>query len=93
MATPTSGPPALDLARILGWLFTPLAGLLGIEGADVREAGKILGQRLVLTEVVAYRELAGLAAAGAGTPPRRTLIPGASRSACAPRAGTARPPT
>lgn len=62
----------LDLARILGWLFTPLAWFLGIEGADVRAAGTILGQRLVLTEVVAYRELGSLAAAGALS--ARTLL-------------------
>jgi CNT family concentrative nucleoside transporter len=62
----------LDFRRILGWLFTPLACLLGIEGADVAEAGALLGTRAVLTEVVAYRQLADLAAAGAIS--ARTLL-------------------
>jgi CNT family concentrative nucleoside transporter len=62
----------LELGGILGWLFTPLAWLLGIEGADVATAGRLLGQRLVLTEVVSYQELGVLAVAGELSP--RTLI-------------------
>ncbi len=54
----------LDLGRILGWLFTPLAWLLGIEAADLSEAGRLLGRRLVVTEVVAYQDLSQLAASG-----------------------------
>ena len=55
-----SGEP-LSLARILGWIFAPLAWLLGIEAADLATAGRLLGQRLVLTEVVSYQELGTLA--------------------------------
>ena len=55
----------IDLARVLGWVFTPLAWLLGIAAADVPAAARVLGQRAVLTEVVAYGELARLSAAGA----------------------------
>lgn len=62
----------LDLSAILGWLFTPLAWLLGLPAADVGDAGRVLGQRAVLTEVVAYRELAALAARDAIAP--RTVI-------------------
>ena len=63
---------ALDLQRVLGWLFTPLAWLLGIEGADLRQAAELLGARMVLTEFVAYDQLGRLAAAGAVSP--RTLL-------------------
>jgi CNT family concentrative nucleoside transporter len=62
----------VDLGRILGWLFTPLAWLLGVEAADLREAAILLGQRAVLTEVVAYQRLADLAASRAVSP--RTLL-------------------
>jgi CNT family concentrative nucleoside transporter len=62
----------LDLGRILGWIFTPLAWLLGVETADLAQAGRLLGQRLVLTEVVSYRELGEIAAAGSVSP--RTLL-------------------
>jgi CNT family concentrative nucleoside transporter len=68
--------PALDaplsLSRLLGWLFTPVAWLLGIESADLAAAGRLLGQRLVLTEVVSYRDLGTMAAAGELSP--RTLL-------------------
>jgi CNT family concentrative nucleoside transporter len=62
----------VDFNRILGWVFTPLAGLLGIEIADLSQAGALLGGRMVLTEVVAYQQLAGLAADGAISP--RSLL-------------------
>lgn len=62
----------LDAGRLLGWLFTPFAILLGIPPADWQEAGRLLGGRLVLTEVFAYRELAHLSASGALQP--RTLL-------------------
>jgi CNT family concentrative nucleoside transporter len=62
----------VDFNRILGWIFTPLAALLGIEGADLAHAGSLLGQRVLLTEVVPYRRLGELAQAQAISP--RTLL-------------------
>ena len=62
----------LDLGTLLAWLFTPLAWLLGIESGDLSEAAHLLGQRVVMTEVVAYRSLGELAAAGSLTP--RTIL-------------------
>lgn len=63
----------VDLETILGWVFTPLAWLLGLDGADVVPAGRLLGIRAVATEVVAYRKLGELAAAGAISP-RSVLV-------------------
>ncbi|MCP3977737.1 MAG: nucleoside permease nupX [bacterium] len=63
----------LTLGRILGWLFAPIAFLLGIAPGDAVEAGRILGQRVVLTEVVGYQQLGTIAAAG-GITPRTTLV-------------------
>jgi CNT family concentrative nucleoside transporter len=67
-----SGSEPLSLAVVLGWLFQPLAWLLGIEAADLGAAGRLLGQRIVLTEVVSYQELGALAAAGELSP--RTIL-------------------
>jgi len=53
----------INLQRILGWLFTPVAWLLGLASADVSAAARILGERAILTEVVAYQELGKLASA------------------------------
>ena len=64
---------AIDMGRILAVPFIPAAWLLGIEGADVGAAARILGERVVLTEVVAYRDL-GLIAAEGTISPRTTLI-------------------
>lgn len=62
----------LTIATILGWAFTPLAWLLGIEQANVGDAGRLLGQRVILTEVVSYQEFGVLADAGRLSP--RTIL-------------------
>jgi CNT family concentrative nucleoside transporter len=62
----------IDLGRLLGWLFTPLAWLLGIEAADLIAAGRLLGSRLLVTEIPTYRELGELASSGAISP--RSLV-------------------
>jgi CNT family concentrative nucleoside transporter len=52
----------LSLLRVLGWLFSPLAWLLGVSPQDVGKVAGLLGQKTVLNEFVAYstmsRELA-----------------------------------
>ncbi len=62
----------LTLQRILGWAFTPLAWLLGLEAGDLSQAGQLLGQRILLTEVVAYQQLGEMAMAETLSP--RTLL-------------------
>ena len=62
----------LELRRILAWIFMPLAWLLGIEAQDIREAARILGARTVLTEIVAYQQLAELSSHQGVSP--RTLV-------------------
>jgi CNT family concentrative nucleoside transporter len=48
--------PELTLSRIFGWVFAPLAYLLGVEGRDVTQMGNLLGTKLVANEFVAYTE-------------------------------------
>ncbi|MDX1503700.1 MAG: nucleoside transporter C-terminal domain-containing protein [Thermoanaerobaculia bacterium] len=62
----------LSIAGLLGWLFRPLAWLLGVEAADLAASGRLLGQRLILTEVVSYQELGGMASRGELAP--RTIL-------------------
>ena len=66
------GPEPLSLSIVLGWLFRPIAWLLGIEAADLGVAGRLLGQRIILTEVVSYQELGTIAGAGELSP--RTIL-------------------
>jgi concentrative nucleoside transporter, CNT family len=44
----------LSLERIFGWLFAPLAWLMGVPMQDVVKVGSLLGQKTVLNEFVAY---------------------------------------
>ncbi len=67
-------PQALTLATIFGWVFYPLTALLGIPLADVPTAARLLGERVILTEVVAYQDMAHLASAGAFVEPRSVVI-------------------
>ena len=48
--------PELSLARIISWVFAPLAHLLGVESADVPKMADMLGTKLVANEFVAYTE-------------------------------------
>ena len=47
----------LSFVRILGWLFYPVAYMLGLQPGDVPEAARLLGERVILTEVVSYQDL------------------------------------
>ncbi len=47
-----------SLRGLAGYVFYPFTILLGIPPADAAEASRIIGERTVVTEVVAYRDLA-----------------------------------
>lgn len=47
----------LSLAALFGWIFAPVAMLLGAPLADVPELADLLGTKLVATEFVAYVKL------------------------------------
>lgn len=64
----------LSLVKILGWIFYPLAALLGIVRADLAEAGRLLGERAILTEVIPYQELAQMISSGQLADPRTAVI-------------------
>ncbi|MFP2769722.1 NupC/NupG family nucleoside CNT transporter [Oceanisphaera sp. KMM 10153] len=48
------GMESLSLELLLGWLFAPLAFLLGVPWEEAIIAGSFIGQKLVLNEFVAY---------------------------------------
>lgn len=49
----------LSLARVFGWLFAPVAVLIGVPRADVPAVADLLGTKLVANEFVAYVKLTG----------------------------------
>lgn len=52
----------VSLKIIFGYLFTPFVWLLDIPKEDIFKIGTIIGERLILTEVVSYQNLANLLA-------------------------------
>lgn len=46
----------LSLQMIFGWLFAPLAWVIGVPWSEAGIAGSLIGQKLVLNEFVAYSE-------------------------------------
>lgn len=64
----------LSIVRVLGWVFYPFAFLLGIQGSDVAIAARLLGERVILTEVFSYNHLAQLISSGQITSPRTVVI-------------------
>ena len=53
-----------SLALLFGYVFYPLAWVMGIESADCLKAGELLGKRMAINEFVAYAELGAIQAAG-----------------------------
>ena len=50
----------LSMQMILGWVFSPLAWLIGIPWNESHVAGNLMGSKIVLNEMIAYIELANL---------------------------------
>jgi len=64
----------LSIVRILGWVFYPFAFLLGLQPSDVPVAARLLGERVILTEVFCYNHLSQLISTGQLTNPRTVVI-------------------
>lgn len=46
--------PQLTMELILGWLFSPIAWIIGVPWAEAQIAGSFIGQKLIINEFVAY---------------------------------------
>jgi CNT family concentrative nucleoside transporter len=76
---PLGSGTSLSLQLILGWLHWPVAFAMGTPVQDCLVVGRMLGEKLILTEFVAYADLAGTLQAakqGVGMPldPRSIVI-------------------
>jgi CNT family concentrative nucleoside transporter len=65
------GGPALSLERILGWVFSPLAWVMGVPWHEAQTVGMLLGKKTVFNEFLAYQDLVGL---HSQLSPRSTVI-------------------
>jgi len=65
IATATNGRyEGLSLQFLLGYTFAPLMWLIGITPEDIVLVGRLLGEKLILTEFIGYISLAELKTAG-----------------------------
>ncbi|MDD2277986.1 MAG: nucleoside transporter C-terminal domain-containing protein [Bacteroidales bacterium] len=56
---------SLSLEFILGYTFAPVMWLIGVAKEDITLLGRLLGEKLIMTEFIGYVSLAELKAAGA----------------------------
>jgi CNT family concentrative nucleoside transporter len=54
---PAVGGEAITLERIAGWIFAPIAWLMGIPWSEAMTAGSLLGVKSVLNEFIAFIQL------------------------------------
>jgi concentrative nucleoside transporter, CNT family len=64
----------LSLQFILGYAFAPVMWVIGIATPDITLAGRLLGEKVILTEFIGYLSLAELKAANAFTDPRSVIM-------------------
>lgn len=50
--------PATSMQAIFGWVFRPIAWTLGTSWQEAEVVGTLLGEKIVLTELIAYTDLA-----------------------------------
>ena len=55
---PDIGGTPLSIERVLGWIFAPLMYMIGIPWEDASQSGSLMGVKTVLTEFVAFIQLA-----------------------------------
>ena len=63
---------ALSVEAIFGFVFAPLAWLMGIESGDILQFGRLMGEKIAVNEFVAFTSLGDLK----GVVSERTLIIG-----------------
>lgn len=47
-----------SMQQVLGWVFSPIAWLMGVPWSEAATVGRLLGEKIVLNEFVAYGDLA-----------------------------------
>lgn len=65
---------SLSLQMILGYVFSPVAWLIGVNYNDIVLVGQLLGEKTILNEFVAYFSFGEMKNAGVITDPKSILI-------------------
>ncbi len=61
-ALPEVGGEPLSIERVLGWVFSPIMYMIGVPMGEAAQSGSLMGIKTVLTEFIAFIELAGIPA-------------------------------
>lgn len=64
MVNAVLGLVGLSMQQIFGWIFSPLAWTMGVPWNEADIMGTLMGEKLVLTELIAYGNLSELRSAG-----------------------------
>lgn len=64
----------LSLQFILGYLFSPIMWLIGVPLADITLVGRLLGEKLIMTEFIGYISLADMKASGLFSNPKSIIM-------------------
>jgi CNT family concentrative nucleoside transporter len=56
--------PTIELRTIFGWIFYPIAWLLGVPSQDLASVGQLMGTKLSINEFVAYLDMKQMMADG-----------------------------
>ncbi len=62
MVNSVLGLAGLSLQQIFGWIFSPLAWCMGAPWGEAQTLGMLMGEKIVLTELLAYADLSNLRA-------------------------------
>lgn len=54
------GDEDFSLQKLLGWVFSPVAYMLGVGVSEIQQAGSLIGQKLVINEFIAFGEFQGI---------------------------------
>ena len=64
----------LSLQFLLGYIFSPIMWLIGVCSEDIVLVGRLLGEKLILTEFIGYISLADLKASGVFTETKSIIM-------------------
>ncbi|MBK9290533.1 MAG: Na+ dependent nucleoside transporter [Bacteroidetes bacterium] len=64
----------LSLQFMLGYIFAPIMWLIGISGPDITLVGRLLGEKVIMTEFIGYVSLAELKGLNAFSDPKSVIM-------------------
>jgi CNT family concentrative nucleoside transporter len=65
---------SLSLQMLLGYLFSPIAWIIGVNSNEMIQVGQLVGEKTILNEFVAYISFAEMKSSGVITDPKSILI-------------------